>query len=319
MKALTLPHHSRGTGFHVNCNFWTHPPPSQQLRRLHVRLNSIFTCCLDAVFSSTVVGLAAAAFCALPWCSTCHNNCLSIHCTVCFVHFMCLLLAALHPCMSEEDFVAVAASVFAGHASPLIVDGLFVRLVNQVCDALSVDPVNLQPAALFAQVAAARVSGLITDANPMFSWSEQQIAARFCVMLHLNQLLVRVLPLVTLAPRDDIGFIGTGCSTTIRTVEPDDGATSLSAHALLSGVGRWHNTSIGSWLRCHRGFMFTATKLSFWNGVLAATATPTSLSQDEYEDPREIRLVKVSAAGAVYPGYGGDAFGGIGSIRSVDV
>jgi len=47
-------------------------------------------------------------------------------------------------------------------------------------------------------------------------------------------------------------------------------------------------------MRTHRNCLFTCTKLAFWNAVLAATATPTPLSQDEYEDPKEIRLVKLN-------------------------
>ncbi|KAF0693119.1 Aste57867_15865 [Aphanomyces stellatus] len=43
-----------------------------------------------------------------------------------------------------------------------------------------------------------------------------------------------------------------------------------------------------------RRLTFTSTKLSFWDATLKATATPTPLPSDEYEDPREIRILRIN-------------------------
>ncbi|RLO02001.1 hypothetical protein DYB28_001446 [Aphanomyces astaci] len=43
-----------------------------------------------------------------------------------------------------------------------------------------------------------------------------------------------------------------------------------------------------------RHLTFTSTKLSFWDATLKATATPTPLPSDEYEDPREIRILRIN-------------------------
>ena len=47
-------------------------------------------------------------------------------------------------------------------------------------------------------------------------------------------------------------------------------------------------------LRSLRRLFFTHTKLALWDSILEATETPTNLQHDEYEDPREIKTVKVN-------------------------
>ena len=175
---------------------------------------------------------------------------------------------------------------------------MLVSLVNAACDLFACEPVNLKPDNIIQQSVAAKGSGLWTAADAIYSWSHNQLLSRFCVLLHLNHMIGRVLPLLSLSPREDVGFIGAGCSTTMRIPEhPGATATAtatLTRSHLLRGVGRWHNDSLAACLRAHRGCLFTASKLGYWNAVLNATATPTPLSQDEYEDPREIRLVKLN-------------------------
>ncbi|RHY02279.1 hypothetical protein DYB25_007066, partial [Aphanomyces astaci] len=51
---------------------------------------------------------------------------------------------------------------------------------------------------------------------------------------------------------------------------------------------RFHDRSV------LRHLTFTSTKLSFWDATLKATATPTPLPSDEYEDPREIRILRIN-------------------------
>ncbi|KAH9090669.1 hypothetical protein Ae201684P_014464 [Aphanomyces euteiches] len=43
-----------------------------------------------------------------------------------------------------------------------------------------------------------------------------------------------------------------------------------------------------------RRLTFTSTKLSFWEATLKSTTTPTPLPSDEYEDPREIRILRIN-------------------------
>ncbi|OQS07914.1 HECT E3 ubiquitin ligase [Thraustotheca clavata] len=43
-----------------------------------------------------------------------------------------------------------------------------------------------------------------------------------------------------------------------------------------------------------RRLVCTSTKLSIWEGILRSTTTPTPLPSDEYEDPREIRILRIN-------------------------
>jgi hypothetical protein len=52
--------------------------------------------------------------------------------------------------------------------------------------------------------------------------------------------------------------------------------------------------SISSKIRVLRGLFFSSVKRTFLNSIINATATPTPLSHDEYELPREIRTVRVN-------------------------
>merc|ERR1712238_168001 len=52
--------------------------------------------------------------------------------------------------------------------------------------------------------------------------------------------------------------------------------------------------TISSRLRNCREILFTSTKKSFLDSVIDATTTPTPLSHDEYEMPREVRTVRVN-------------------------
>merc|ERR1719223_1588825 len=47
-------------------------------------------------------------------------------------------------------------------------------------------------------------------------------------------------------------------------------------------------------LRSLRRLIFSHTKRSFWESVINLTTTSTALPQDEYEDPREIKTLKIN-------------------------
>ena len=47
-------------------------------------------------------------------------------------------------------------------------------------------------------------------------------------------------------------------------------------------------------LRSLRRLLFTHTKMCLWDNIMGATETPTNLQHDEYEDPREIKTLKIN-------------------------
>merc|ERR1719396_334584 len=52
--------------------------------------------------------------------------------------------------------------------------------------------------------------------------------------------------------------------------------------------------SVASRLRTCRGVFFTSVKRSLLDSIVNSTTTPTPLSHDEYELPREVRTVRVN-------------------------
>ncbi|CAM9945686.1 unnamed protein product, partial [Discosporangium mesarthrocarpum] len=56
----------------------------------------------------------------------------------------------------------------------------------------------------------------------------------------------------------------------------------------------WEPICTGRRLRNLRRLVFTHTKRSFWEGILAATTTCTPLHHDEFEDPKEVRLIRIN-------------------------
>ena len=65
--------------------------------------------------------------------------------------------------------------------------------------------------------------------------------------------------------------------------------------------------SIGSRLRYMRSVLFTSVKRGYLDSVTLATTTPTPLSQDEYELPREIRTVRINRLKAARAMAGSDS------------
>jgi hypothetical protein len=56
----------------------------------------------------------------------------------------------------------------------------------------------------------------------------------------------------------------------------------------------WTPSSLAKRWRSLRRLLFTQTKIGFWDSVLDATTTITPLPADEYEDPREIKTIKLN-------------------------
>jgi hypothetical protein len=77
-------------------------------------------------------------------------------------------------------------------------------------------------------------------------------------------------------------------ATSTSTATTGTAATAITANAA------WRPLCTARRLRALRRLLLTSTKRAFWNSILAATATPTPLPHDEYEDPREVRLVRLN-------------------------
>jgi hypothetical protein len=136
-----------------------------------------------------------------------------------------------------------------------------------------------------ANHAAASVLNRCGDSVP----SPQSLLARISVLRALNRRLRRALPWLSVRPsQEGTAILGGLCGHG----SPVDraGRTKLTESMQL-----WVQVPcIASRLRSIRGLIFTSVKNEFLESVVNATTTPTPLSHDEYELPREIRTVRVN-------------------------
>uniref|UniRef100_M4BN19 HECT-type E3 ubiquitin transferase n=1 Tax=Hyaloperonospora arabidopsidis (strain Emoy2) TaxID=559515 RepID=M4BN19_HYAAE len=107
-----------------------------------------------------------------------------------------------------------------------------------------------------------------------------ELRARTAVLRVLNSKILRVLPFIAVRPDD-------GSST-----QPIEVAGSAGLNNFTRGSADFLSTSMK--LRSLRRLVFTSTKRAFWDDVLRATTTSTPLPSDEYEDPREIRVIRIN-------------------------
>lgn len=115
------------------------------------------------------------------------------------------------------------------------------------------------------------------------SLSGPELRARCAVLRVLNSKILRVLSLICIQPTEQ-------SNATIELIKSSESKTSRSG----SHYSSWQYPSASLKLRSLRQLIFTSTKRSFWESLLRATTTPTPLPSDEYEDPREIRVIRIN-------------------------
>jgi hypothetical protein len=129
----------------------------------------------------------------------------------------------------------------------------------------------------------------VADALPPLS----VLMARVSFIRALNRRVRYALPWLTLRPIQEGSSIlggsrGMGCCV-------DKAGRSWPVEESNRNIIHWIQPScIGQRLRDLRGLIFSNIKREFLSEVALATTTPTPLSHDEYELPREIRTVRVN-------------------------
>jgi len=120
--------------------------------------------------------------------------------------------------------------------------------------------------------------------------SIMEIMGRMCIIRSFN-LHVRIsLPLLRLTLPEEDWWQRVG--TSVNRLPHSDTVDETESIAKLTA--RWKPKCMARQLRYNRRLLLTETKMFFWDGVLTSTTTPTPLSHDEYEDPKEVRVVKLN-------------------------
>ncbi|KAG7389554.1 RING finger and SPRY domain-containing protein 1 [Phytophthora pseudosyringae] len=192
---------------------------------------------------------------------------------------------------AQTDFDAFVELATRAHTTTS--DMQLVERLNACCAAIGLDVTNLKITDVVTPVemedsstnpvrGRSRTHSLVVDdyftSPALKNISGAELRARTAVLRVLNSKILRVLPIIAIQPDD-------GSSTqSIEVAGTAGGFTKLSAEFLSTSLK----------LRSLRRLVFTSTKRAFWDDVLRATTTSTPLPSDEYEDPREIRVIRIN-------------------------
>lgn len=129
---------------------------------------------------------------------------------------------------------------------------------------------------------------VLTSASGPFA-SSKALMARIALLRAFNRRVRKALPWLSVRPSQEGTAILGGLCGQGASVER------AGRRKLVESMDLWVQVpSIASRVRSLRGLFFSSVKLEFLESVTHATATPTPLSHDEYELPREIRTVRVN-------------------------
>ncbi|KAE9153467.1 hypothetical protein PF006_g2417 [Phytophthora fragariae] len=194
---------------------------------------------------------------------------------------------------ARTDFDAFVELATSAHTTTS--DMQLVERLNAYCAAIGLDVTNLSITDVVtpeedegnasSESGRSRARSLVVDdyftSPALKNITGPELRARTAVLRVLNSKILRVLPTIA--------------------IEPDDG-TSAQPIEVSSNSGRSNGStrrsseilSMSLKLRSLRRLVFTSTKRAFWDDVLRATTTSTPLPSDEYEDPREIRVIRIN-------------------------
>uniref|UniRef100_I2CP01 E3 ubiquitin-protein ligase HERC2 n=1 Tax=Nannochloropsis gaditana (strain CCMP526) TaxID=1093141 RepID=I2CP01_NANGC len=143
--------------------------------------------------------------------------------------------------------------------------------------------------------------GPLSDKPALRGLSPHRLLARASLLRVLNQRLSRALPFLSLAlPEQGWEREQAGASEpmVVETTYPlgSTGPRGGGPQGLerAQGPGVWQPACTARRLRALRKLVLTSTKRTHWETMLQATTTPTPLHQDEYEDPRDIKTIKIN-------------------------
>nr|CCA19532.1 HECT E3 ubiquitin ligase putative [Albugo laibachii Nc14] len=197
--------------------------------------------------------------------------------------------------LASTSFSAFMELATAKHTAQS--DMQLVERLNEFCSTMGLDIANLKIADLMSpeeqdanketlkQATRPGIQPFMNNfsAPLLNSLSGPELRARCAVLRVLNSKILRVLSLICIQPAE-------ASNTSIQLMKSAEVERSRSGSLYSS----WQYPSTSLKLRSLRQLIFTSTKRSFWESLLRATTTPTPLPSDEYEDPREIRVIRIN-------------------------
>ncbi|GMF47997.1 unnamed protein product [Phytophthora fragariaefolia] len=194
---------------------------------------------------------------------------------------------------ARNDFDAFVELATRAHTTTS--DMQLVERLNAYCAAIGLDVMNLNitdvvtPGEIGDNLSScsgrSRTRSLVVEdyftSPALKNITGPELRARTAVLRVLNSKILRVLPIIAIQPDD-------GSNTQPIEVSGSSGSGNVPTRRSSEFL------SMSLKLRVLRRLVFTSTKRAFWDDVLRATTTSTPLPSDEYEDPREIRVIRIN-------------------------
>jgi hypothetical protein len=179
-------------------------------------------------------------------------------------------------------------------------DNELIEVVNRISSDSGVEAFNLPFASLLSSDEAKNRKhplGTLSKHHHIANFSGPLLRARCALLRTFNSKVKLVLPFLKLRlPEEQTQFgnsWATGCCHSSMVYTSDQN----SYYDNRPCIWKWPST--GRTFRSLRQLIFTDTKTRFWEGILRATTTVTQLPPDEYEDPKELKTVRINCIQAL--------------------
>jgi hypothetical protein len=185
---------------------------------------------------------------------------------------------------SLEEFLSLASTIDGTRQWSVEADMQLSELISRCSNKEGVTPSNLSHTSLLSALGKLG----ITDSNSILgSVDPARVIARAALLRVTNQAIGHALPYLSIAlPEEKLKRDSCGNDGDIEIIASN---MRNSSHAMV-----WAPPCSSRRLRSLRRVLFQQTKVNFWDSVLDATSTHTPLHQEDFEDPKEIKVIKIN-------------------------
>lgn len=207
--------------------------------------------------------------------------------------------------LNFPSYLALSSTIDGNIPWSVEADMQLAEVISKTAHQLNIDPFNLSVHDLLRAIASFRNS----PHTLLASIPSDRLIARAAILRVANLLFSHSLPLMPLKLSEEIELQESfGHDTTFELLPTFSSLESEKSHCLLPDCSDsticsptihsydkiWAPPCFARRIRSLRRLFFNQTKLSFWESVIQDTTTPTALPQDEYEDPKDIKSIRIN-------------------------
>lgn len=214
-----------------------------------------------------------------------------------------------------EDFIELASTTDGTTQWPIEWDMQLTEFLSKTAAKFGQSPFNIE----YKRIAEA--CHTLEETSPLRGVDAVRLLARASVIRIANTIIGHALPYLDLSLHEerwtldcfgtfynDIDVVHSPQTVKLASLQKQpklvtfDASTNLEVCTQsMAHKNMWMPDCGAKRLRSMRRVLFTQTKRQFWESLLDATTTSTPLHQDEYEDPREVKVIKVNRVKATLP------------------